>query len=333
MVAKSKIAVFLDSLSHSKRLNADIAYRHTFSAARARWAAPTDPWPRSIENLLQSAGINALYRHQAQAIDLIRSGRHVMVATPTASGKTLVYDLPALEKFLADPDSTALYIFPLKALAQDQLQTFRMLAAHLKPHPPTAAIYDGDTSAYRRKQIRQAPPNLVMTTPEMLHLSLMAFHRKWAAFWSRLRMVVVDEVHSYRGVLGSHLSQIFRRFHRIAERYGHAGLPDDTIVIRASGTAGQSFGAWVAKGVTIDLSGEVTEIAEPFVENDEEQGGQQKGVGARPDEMVPVGDSCCFGAPGIHDHQTTSTPPELAHTVTESGCGHHATARNHRVRT
>ena len=108
----------------------------------------------------------------------------------------------------------------MKALAQDQLQTFETLSSYLGPSRPTGAIYDGDTSAYRRKRIREAPPNLVITNPEMLHLSLLAHHRKWAPFLSRLHMVVVDEVHTYRGVLGSHVAQIFRRFHRICLRYG-----------------------------------------------------------------------------------------------------------------
>ena len=125
-----------------------------------------------------------------------------------------------LEHYLTDPDATALYIFPLKALAQDQLQTFETLSAYLDPSRPTGAIYDGDTSAYRRKRIRQAPPNVVITNPEMLHLSLLAHHRKWAPFLSRLHMVVIDEVHTYRGVMGSHVAQIFRRFHRICHRYG-----------------------------------------------------------------------------------------------------------------
>jgi DEAD/DEAH box helicase domain-containing protein len=146
--------------------------------------------------------------------------QEVIVATPTASGKTLVYDLPVLEHFLTDPDFTALYIFPLKALAQDQLQTFEAFAAHLEPSRPTAAIYDGDTSAYRRKCIREAPPNVVLTNPDMVHLSFLAHHRKWAPFLARLHMVVVDEVHTYRGIMGSHVAQIFRRFERICRHYG-----------------------------------------------------------------------------------------------------------------
>ena len=217
---QSKIGHFLDSFFASKRLRSQVVFQKTLPATGALWADPQEPWPDSIRNVLESAGIKRLYRHQATAIDFIRNGRHVIVATPTASGKTLVYDLPVLEHFLADPDATALYIFPLKALAQDQLQTFETLSSYLKPSGPTGAVYDGDTSAYRRKRIREAPPNVVITNPEMLHLSLLAHHRKWVPFLSRLHMVVVDEVHTYRGLMGSHVAQIFRRFHRICRRYG-----------------------------------------------------------------------------------------------------------------
>ena len=220
MVTKSPIDEFLYSLSASERLRSQLVFQKKLPAVQAKWADTRKPWPDSIRSVLESAGITKLYRHQATAIDLIRDRRHVIVATPTASGKTLIYDLPVLEHFLSAPDETALYIFPLKALAQDQLQTFETLSSYLTPSRPTAAIYDGDTSAYRRKRIREAPPNVVITNPDMLHLSLLAHHRKWAPFLSRLHMVVVDEVHTYRGVMGSHVAQIFRRFHRICRRYG-----------------------------------------------------------------------------------------------------------------
>ena len=217
---QSPIGHFLDSFFASRRLRSQVVFQKTLPATEAKWANTQEPWPDSIRVVLESAGITKLYRHQATAIDFIRNSQHVIVATPTASGKTLIYDLTVLEHFLSDPDATALYIFPLKALAQDQLQTFETLSSYLKPSRPTAAIYDGDTSAYRRKRIREAPPNVVITNPEMLHLSLLAHHRKWAPFLSRLNMVVVDEVHTYRGVMGCHVAQIFRRFHRICQRYG-----------------------------------------------------------------------------------------------------------------
>jgi DEAD/DEAH box helicase domain-containing protein len=216
---ESQIGEFLKSLLASERLGSQVVFQKTLPATPGLWADPQKPWPEPIRAVLNSAGIENLYQHQAQAIDLIRDGRHVVVATPTASGKTLIYNLPALELFLKEPDATALYIFPLKALAQDQLQAFEALAAHLGPYQPTAAIYDGDTSGYRRKRIREAPPNVIITNPEMLHLSFLAHHRKWPHFLSRLSLVVVDEVHTYRGIFGSHVAQIFRRFQRICRHY------------------------------------------------------------------------------------------------------------------
>lgn len=184
------------------------------------YSSPETPWPQEISDILRSCGIQEIYRHQAQAIDLIRSGRHVVTATPTASGKTLIYTLPVLENILADPDSAALYIFPLKALAQDQLRTFKEMAAHSSTIKAAAAIYDGDTSGWHRRRIREHPPHVVLTNPEMLHLSFCAYHPKWEKFLSRLKIVVVDEVHTYRGVMGSHMAQVFRRFQRLCEFYG-----------------------------------------------------------------------------------------------------------------
>ncbi len=220
MHKQSKIGDFLDSLTVSQSLGSQVVFQTVLPATPPDWAEPEKPWPEPIRSLLKATGFENLYRHQARAIDFVRNNRHVIVATPTASGKTLVYDLPVLEHFLTDPDFTALYIFPLKALAQDQLQTFEAFAAHLEPSRPTAAIYDGDTSAYRRKCIREAPPNVVLTNPDMVHLSFLAHHRKWAPFLARLHMVVVDEVHTYRGIMGSHVAQIFRRFERICRHYG-----------------------------------------------------------------------------------------------------------------
>ena len=220
MHRQSPISEFLDSLFKSQHLGSQVVFQTVLPETPPEWAEPQRPWPAPIQSLLKASGFKKLYRHQARAIDAVRSNRHVIIATPTASGKTLVYDLPVLELFLSDSDFSALYIFPLKALAQDQLQTFEALASHLEPSRPTAAIYDGDTSAYRRKRIREAPPNVVITNPEMVHLSFLAHHRKWAPFLARLRMVVVDEVHTYRGIMGSHMAQIFRRFHRICRHYG-----------------------------------------------------------------------------------------------------------------
>ncbi len=184
MQKRASIVEFLDSLFDSEHLGSQVVFRTVLPETPPDWAEPERSWPAQIQSLLKASGFKNLYRHQARAINAVRRSRHVIIATPTASGKTLVYDLPVLEHFLADPDFSALYIFPLKALAQDQLQTLDALGSHLEPSRPTAAIYDGDTSAYRRKRIREAPPNVIITNPEMVHLSFLAHHRKWRLFGS-----------------------------------------------------------------------------------------------------------------------------------------------------
>ncbi len=212
---------YVGALLASERLGAQVAHHEVLPARAAAYGEPKRPWPKAISGILAERGVEQLYAHQALATDVIRSGRHVMVSTPTASGKTFIFNLPVIERCLADPDSRALYLFPLKALAQDQLKTFESMTAHWpKDARPRAAIYDGDTSSWFRKKIREQPPNVLMTNPEMLHLSVCPFHERWAAFLAGLSFVVVDEVHTYRGVLGSHMAQVFRRLQRVCARYG-----------------------------------------------------------------------------------------------------------------
>jgi len=220
MLQKNDIKEYIQSLLSSKRMGNQVVYHTVLPNHPAQVSKPEKPWPQIIDRMIQSAGIRDLYRHQADAIDFIRSGRHLVVATPTASGKTMIYNLPVLENILKNPDSKALYIFPLKALAQDQLRTFEALIKHNKEVKPKIAIYDGDTSAWYRKRIRESPPNILLTNPEMIHLSMLPHHQKWADFFCNLDMVVVDEVHTYRGIMGSHMAQVFRRFQRICSFYG-----------------------------------------------------------------------------------------------------------------
>jgi len=197
-----------------------VVYHRVLPESPAILSDPERPWPDEIHHALISLDVQALYSHQARAVDLVRSGRNTVVATPTASGKTFIYNLPVLEKILANGASKALYIFPLKALAQDQLSVFKTLSSCIKRVKPTAAIYDGDTSAWYRKKIRENLPNVILTNPEMLHLSFLPHHQKWADFFSGLEIVVIDEVHTYRGVMGSHMAQVFRRLQRICAFYG-----------------------------------------------------------------------------------------------------------------
>jgi DEAD/DEAH box helicase domain-containing protein len=145
----------------------------------------------------------------------------VVVATPTASGKSLIYNLAVARTLLAEPAARALYLFPIKALSRDQFKTIADFLAALEPAAPLhAAIYDGDTTPHERSRIRANLPQVIVTNPDMLHYALLPFHAQWEAFWRELRFVVVDEMHTYRGVFGSHVAQILRRLQRICRLYG-----------------------------------------------------------------------------------------------------------------
>ncbi|MBN2140047.1 MAG: DEAD/DEAH box helicase [Desulfovibrionaceae bacterium] len=211
---------YVAALLASERLGPQVVHHRFLPGAEARFAAAARPWPAALQDLLKAKGLGRLYSHQARAVDLVRSGRHVVLATPTASGKTLAYALPIIEQCLADPGSRALYLSPLKALAQDQLRAFSELVAPLEDRAPSAAVYDGDTSDHRRRKIRNDPPNLVLTNPEMVHLSLLPHHGAWAGLFAGLTHVVVDEVHTYRGLLGSHMAMVLRRLLRVCGHYG-----------------------------------------------------------------------------------------------------------------
>jgi DEAD/DEAH box helicase domain-containing protein len=212
---------FLRALRTSPFFAPQVVHEQTMPGRDAEYADPIRPWPPEVEMVLRAAGIERLYAHQAKAIDMVRSGRHTVVATPTASGKTLVYSLPILERVLEDPSSRTLYLSPLKALAQDQLRSLTELCRPLEPsHDIRAAIYDGDTSAHFRRKMRDRPPHVLLSNPEMLHLSFLPYHGQWREFLRRLEFVVVDEVHSYRGVMGSNMAWVFRRLLRVCEYYG-----------------------------------------------------------------------------------------------------------------
>jgi len=219
MFSTSGINEYIQSLKKSERMGRQVVYHRILPGQPAVWSETKDPLHPGTEKILRRLHIDKLFQHQAEAVDLLRLGNHVVVATPTASGKTLIYNLPVFEKFFNHPGTTALYIFPLKALARDQLKTFQKMASHWDGTPPSAAIYDGDTSGYRRRKIRENPPDVLFTNPEMIHLSILPNHRKWSEFLGALNTIVVDEVHTYRGIFGTHMAQILRRLRRICGRY------------------------------------------------------------------------------------------------------------------
>ncbi|EPR34406.1 DEAD/DEAH box helicase domain protein [Alkalidesulfovibrio alkalitolerans DSM 16529] len=217
----SGVRDFVAAVMDSPVLGPDVVHHRLLPASEPSLAETARPLPQALRLLLSARGVASLYSHQAEAVDLARMGRHVVVATPTASGKSLTYTLPMFEEFLARPDSRALCLFPLKALAQDQLRTFGELAALLPSHERLrAASYDGDTPDHVRRKLRQDPPHVLLTNPEMLHLSLLPHHATWAALWASLSFVVVDEAHTYRGVMGSHMALVFRRLRRMCDYYG-----------------------------------------------------------------------------------------------------------------
>ncbi|HKT82518.1 MAG TPA: DEAD/DEAH box helicase, partial [Solirubrobacterales bacterium] len=167
---------------------------------------------------LRERGLESLYSHQAQAWRAARNGRHLVVVTPTASGKTLCYNLPVLQRILERPEARALYLFPTKALAQDQLAELGRLAAAL-PIDLKVHTYDGDTPPGRRLAIREAG-HIVLTNPDMLHTGVLPHHTGWRRLFSNLEYVVIDELHTYRGVFGSQVANVLRRLKRVCEFYG-----------------------------------------------------------------------------------------------------------------
>ena len=190
----------------------------TLPARPPRFAPYPPALDRRLIDALAQQGIGALYTHQAAAVSAALAGRHLVVVTPTASGKTLCYNLPVLQTLLGDPRARALYLFPTKALAQDQLHELRALIGRLG-HGPAVHTYDGDTAAGARPAIRK-DAGIIITNPDMLHTGILPHHTRWAELFQNLRYVVIDELHNYRGVFGSHVANVLRRLQRIAAFYG-----------------------------------------------------------------------------------------------------------------
>ena len=187
--------------------------------ARAAYHADFPAWldPRIVAGLAARAS-SGPYRHQAEAIEAVHAGEDVVVVTPTASGKTLCYALPILQAIADDPAARALLLFPTKALGQDQVTEFGELSA-AAGLSISASTYDGDTPAPIRSAIRAAG-QVVVTNPDMLHSAILPHHTKWFQLFEQLRVIVIDELHTYRGVFGSHVANVLRRLLRICAHYG-----------------------------------------------------------------------------------------------------------------
>ncbi|MFH0881723.1 MAG: DEAD/DEAH box helicase [bacterium] len=211
-----KLSDFLTRLESDDRFAREIAHHEVIEGLPARYA-PLDPQlPEGLANALRAEGIEGLYTHQVEAIRLAREGKHVVSVTPTASGKSLSFLLPILEALQADPQSRALLLFPIKALAQDQFKHIRDLLAAAGMGEVRIEIYDGDTPAHHRAKIRQNPPQILLTNPDMIHHGILPFHQQWEGLLENLKFVVVDELHGYKGIFGSHVLQVLHRLRRVA---------------------------------------------------------------------------------------------------------------------
>ena len=212
------IEEIIQSWKRSKNISPCLTDLRIFKKREGRYQPFPDFLHPLLKEALRSEGIESLYSHQAEAIKHVQEGQDVVVVTPTASGKTLCYNLPVLNKKLSDPSSKAFYLFPTKALSQDQMFELQNLTKRLEK-PIRTFTYDGDTPQDARQAIR-TQGDVVITNPDMLHTGILPHHTKWATFFQSLRFVVIDELHTYRGVFGSHMTNVLRRLSRICDFYG-----------------------------------------------------------------------------------------------------------------
>ena len=215
------VAAFLDSIRRHPQYAGQIEHVEVLDERPGQFGSLSPELPAELCRMLAAHDIQELYSHQVLAIDAARAGEDLVVVTGTASGKTLCYNLPILESLFDNPESRALYLFPTKALAQDQfkglLELVSVDATTQERFRP--GVYDGDTPTAQRRRIK-AEANLVLSNPDMLHASILPYHPKWARFFSELKYVVVDEVHMYRGILGANVSCVLKRLIRVCEHYG-----------------------------------------------------------------------------------------------------------------
>lgn len=211
------LSQLLDKLQLDPAFVGNITAWHIFPEREAVYAPFPELDPR-LKEALEKRGIRRLYSHQAEAIAAVGRGENVAVVTPTASGKTLCYNVPVLDRILHDPEARALYLFPTKALSQDQMTEVHDLIGTAGVNVRTYT-YDGDTPGDARRKVREAG-HIVVTNPDMLHSGILPHHTKWVSLFENLRYVVIDEIHTYRGVFGSHVTNVLRRLRRICEFYG-----------------------------------------------------------------------------------------------------------------
>lgn len=215
------LAAFLDNFRKSHSYQGQIVHIHRVPKREAVYCELSNPLPDELASALRKIGISKLYSHQVKAIENVRNGKSIVVVTGTASGKTLCYNIPVLETLLNEPTAKVFYIFPTKALAQDQLRGLRRWA---ELEPTLARImktgtYDGDTPPTTRRKLRDEA-SIILTNPDMLHQGILPYHTRWNRFFADLRYIIIDEIHAYRGVFGSNVANVIRRLNRVCDFYG-----------------------------------------------------------------------------------------------------------------
>jgi DEAD/DEAH box helicase domain-containing protein len=215
---KNNLQQLIEHFKKDDDFNKQIVHWHTIDEKTAQLVDLPLEINEKIKNALQKRGIEKLYTHQHSAFKLAMEGKSFTAVTPTASGKTLCYNLPVLQTIMDNPDARALYIFPTKALAQDQKSELNEIISEAEASI-NSYTYDGDTSANIRQKVRKAG-HIVITNPDMLHSAILPHHTKWVSLFENLKYVIIDELHIYRGVFGSHVSNVVRRLKRICEFYG-----------------------------------------------------------------------------------------------------------------
>ncbi|MBI4339147.1 MAG: DEAD/DEAH box helicase, partial [Chloroflexi bacterium] len=256
------VSAFLERLESSAGYTGQIVHRQTLSPREALYGELRRPLEPALAAALRLQGVRGLYRHQAEAVDAVLAGENVILATGPASGKSLCYHLPAISAILGDRTARALYLYPTKALAQDQLRSLHALCG--RELPVAAEVFDGDTPREARERVKRSA-QVVLTNPDMLHLGILPNHRSWARLLQNLRYVVLDEAHVYRGVFGSHVAAVLRRLLRLCRRYGSApqfilssatlgnpaehaerltGLPCHAVTEDGSPYGGKTFAFW-----------------------------------------------------------------------------------------
>ncbi|MFN8005975.1 MAG: DEAD/DEAH box helicase [Terriglobia bacterium] len=215
---KLSIARIVEELCRQRNSDERVVHVEHFPAQEASWADFPASLHPEVRGVFQQRGIDRLYTHQAAAVGAVMHGQNVVVVTPTASGKTLCYNLPVLNALYSNPESRHLYLFPTKALAQDQMEELYQLV-QLSGKEIKTFTYDGDTPQDARRAIR-SQGHVVISNPDMIHAGILPHHTKWVQLFENLKYVVIDELHTYRGVFGSHLTNVLRRLKRICAFYG-----------------------------------------------------------------------------------------------------------------